>query len=82
MTYQDFLNIDEKILIRDKKLFDHINEQIKIHESILYDPDGDNHDGVISSAKIDAYSDIYFKLLQLTKQQFKRINQEPTNENR
>ena len=78
MTYENFLNIDEKILIRDKKMFDHINKQIKINQNIYYDPDPDNnHACNIASAKIEAYSDIYYKLLELTNEQFKPINQEP-----
>ena len=78
MTYKDFLNIDEKILIRDKKLFDYINKQIEINQNIYYDPDPDNnHECTIAGAKFEAYSDIYSKLLELSNEQFKPINKQP-----
>lgn len=75
MKYEDFLNIDKKILIRDKKLFDHINKQIEINQSIFCEPDN-NHECTIAGAKCEAYSDIYYKLLELSNEQFKPINQE------
>tara|TARA_Y100000592_G_scaffold44129_1_gene69961 strand:- start:2794 stop:3033 length:240 start_codon:yes stop_codon:yes gene_type:complete len=77
MNYEDFLNIDQKILVRDKKLFDYINEQIQINQSIFCEPHNNNEDLRIAGTKCEAYSDIYYKLLDLTNEQFKQINEEP-----